>query len=176
MSRSRTLFTAAGLRITVHPTSFVAVPILALILALAGLLLIPLPLVEAIIFGILAALLHVIGEMLHQYGHSIAARMTGYPMIGIRLWMVLGTSIYPKDEGDLPAAVHIRRAIGGPIFSALLAAVTFIVALVIGRNGGLLWWLVLFFALDNLLVFTLGAMLPLGFTDGSTLLTWWPKR
>jgi len=28
----------------------------------------------------------------------------------------------------------------------------------------------------NLLVFGVGALLPLGFTDGSTLLTWLPRR
>jgi hypothetical protein len=37
-------------------------------------------------------------------------------------------------------------------------------------------FLLLFFFLDNLLVFTLGAFLPLGFTDGSTLLRYWPQR
>jgi hypothetical protein len=30
----------------------------------------------------------------------------------------------------------------------------------------------LFIFLDNLLIYTLGAMLPLGFTDGSTILNW----
>jgi hypothetical protein len=37
------------------------------------------------------------------------------------------------------------------------------------------WWVALFFFLDNLLVLTLGAFVPLGFTDGSTLLRWWGK-
>jgi hypothetical protein len=41
---------------------------------------------------------------------------------------------------------------------------------------GVVWYVFVFFALDNLLFFTLGAFLPLGFTDGSTLLYWWPKR
>jgi hypothetical protein len=36
--------------------------------------------------------------------------------------------------------------------------------------------LLVFFFLDNLLVFTIGSLLPLGFTDGSTLLAWWPRR
>jgi hypothetical protein len=33
-----------------------------------------------------------------------------------------------------------------------------------------------FFFLENLFVFTLAAFLPLGFTDGSTLLEWRGKR
>jgi hypothetical protein len=42
--------------------------------------------------------------------------------------------------------------------------------------GGVAFYVAAFFALDNLLVFTLGAFLPLGFTDGSTLLYWLPRR
>jgi hypothetical protein len=42
--------------------------------------------------------------------------------------------------------------------------------------AGTLWLLATFFFLDNLLVLTLGSFLPLGFTDGSTLLEWWGKR
>ena len=40
------------------------------------------------------------------------------------------------------------------------------------RRGGLPWWLAAFVVADNLLVFTLGALMPLGFSDGSTLLRW----
>ncbi len=29
--------------------------------------------------------------------------------------------------------------------------------------------------IDNLFIFTIGSLLPLGFTDGSTLLHWWGK-
>jgi hypothetical protein len=49
-------------------------------------------------------------------------------------------------------------------------------ALFIGESGGLWYLPVLFFGLENLLLYGLGAFLPLGFTDGSTLLEWWPKR
>jgi hypothetical protein len=38
------------------------------------------------------------------------------------------------------------------------------------------YWIVFFSFLENLFVFTLGAFLPLGFTDGSTLLRYWGKR
>jgi len=37
-------------------------------------------------------------------------------------------------------------------------------------------WLALFFFLDNLLVFTVGAMAPIGFNDRSTLLAWRGKK
>ena len=97
-------------------------------------------------------------------------------MTGIRLWWLLGFSLYPPDEGPLPAAVHIRRALGGPAASVLLTLVAGLIAVAVRPLGGAAWWVALFFFLDNLLVFTLGAFLPLGFTDGSTLLRWWGQR
>ena len=42
--------------------------------------------------------------------------------------------------------------------------------------GGVAWLVALFFALENLFVFTLQAALPLGFNDGATLLYWWRRR
>jgi hypothetical protein len=51
-----------------------------------------------------------------------------------------------------------------------------VVTLLLRSLGSALWWVGVFFFLDNLIVFTLGALLPLGFTDGSTLLYWWGKR
>ena len=97
-------------------------------------------------------------------------------MMGITYWWVLAASRYPRDEPELPAEIHIRRALGGPSFSFLLALVAGVIAYLLRTNGGLTWWLALFLFLDNLLIFTIGALLPLGFTDGSTLLYWWPKR
>ena len=42
--------------------------------------------------------------------------------------------------------------------------------------GGLARSLSLFVVVDKLAVFILGSLLPLGFTDGSTLLRSWGKR
>ena len=81
-----------------------------------------------------------------------------------------------RDEGPLPAAVHVRRALGGPLASLVLTCIAAAIALALRPLGGVLWWLALFFFLDNLLVLTLGAFLPLGFTDGSTLPHWWGKQ
>jgi len=99
-------------------------------------------------------------------------------MVGIRLgkWGLLGTSLYPPDEEALPAKTHIRRALGGPIGSLLFTVVAAVTALVLRPVSVALWWVGVFFFLDNLIVFALGAFLPLGFTDGSTLLQWWGKR
>jgi hypothetical protein len=58
---------------------------------------------------------------------------------------------------------------GGPIMSLVISILASIPLLFL-RSGSWSWWLDLFFLLDNFLIFTVGALLPLGFTDGSTLL------
>ena len=130
--------------------------------------------IEALIAALGIAVAHVINEYLHQYGHALAARRVGYPMKGIRFWWIFGQSRYPRDEGELPAKIHVHRALGGPIFSALVSILYGSVAMIMGDDNllGVIAWGAF---LDNLLIFTLGALLPLGFTDGSTLLYWVPK-
>ena len=124
--------------------------------------------------GLAAAMLHWLSELAHQLGHAWAARRSGYPMSGIRFWGPLSTCLYP-DEPELPAGVHIRRALGGPLVSFSLSILAGLLALWAYPAGGLLFYVLAFFCLDNFLVLTLGAFLPLGFTDGSTLLTWYGR-
>src|SRR4051812_31513080 len=119
---------------------------------------------------------HWTAELWHQGGHAWAARRLGHPMIGVRLWGLLSASVYPPDEPDLPATVHVRRALGGPASSSVLGVAAGLLALALRPCGGLLPGLALALALDSLLVMSIGAVIPLGFNDGSTLLTWWSKQ
>lgn len=121
--------------------------------------------------GLLAAAMHFVSEMWHQMGHARAAERTGYPMDGVHLWGVLGTSVYPADEPDLPPEVHVERALGGPRASVLLALAGGLLAVVVRPISGLATMVATLFALENFLVFTVGAFFPLPFmeTDGTTL-------
>jgi hypothetical protein len=125
----------------------------------------------AIAGGLLAATLHLGSEFWHQLGHARAARRSGHPMRGIHFFAFLAASRYPRDEGELPPQVHISRALGGPQASLLLAAFAGGLALLARPLGGLWAFLASFLALDNFLVFTLGALLPYFFfeTDGVTI-------
>ena len=129
----------------------------------------------AVLAGFLATLLHYLHELWHCYSHSLAARRTGYPMSAIMYIWVLGGTLYPRDEPELPATIHIKRALGGPIGSLLLAVVMGVISLGLRPSGGLLYGLLVYGFWSNLLFFTIGAMLPLGFTDGSTVLKYWGK-
>jgi hypothetical protein len=163
-----------GLRLSARPSAFIGALLLWVILSGVGIGALGLSSVAGVLAGLLAVALHYFSDTVHQLGHAWAARRTGHPMIGIQFWWVLSASLYPPDEPALPAAVHIRRALGGPTASLALTVIAggIALALALAAAGGVLWYVALFFWLDNLLVLTLGAFLPLGFTDGSTLLRW----
>jgi hypothetical protein len=165
----------AGLDVSFVRSTFIG---MLVIFALSTLLLMSrFPLGQALLGGLLSTVLYWFSEFIHQWGHARAARSTGHPMTGIRFWGALSSSLYPANEATLPAEVHIRRALGGPIISLTAAVIlgALLMAL-LPQSDGLPWWVMLFVFLINLFVFGLGSFAPLGFTDGSTLLYWWPKR
>jgi hypothetical protein len=170
------LGTLAGLKVMARPSAVFSTLLLWLILSGVGRWALDLPAGQAVLGGLLATVLHWLGELWHHLGHAWAARRTGYPMSGVMMVWLLAASLYPRDEGTLPGHIHIRRALGGPTGSLLLALAAAALLLALAPLSGTVWWYVaLFFFLENLLIFTLGAFLPLGFTDGSTLLAWWGK-
>jgi hypothetical protein len=134
---------------------------------------------SALFGGVFVVLLHELSEIVHQLGHVWAARRTGYPMSGVRFGVlgIFAASVYPPDEPPLPAKIHIRRAVGGPIFSAWLTSLAFIIILMTIRTAApvwqVVWW---FFFLENLFVMTLQVFIPLGFNDGATIWHWLRKR
>jgi len=135
------------------------------------------PLNEALLAGFLAVPLFWLGDFLHQLGHAWVARRVGYPMKEIRFRGFLIVTFYPRHEPKLPARTHIKRALGGPPVSLLIGILAFGLVL-LARNipNGMVWWLSLLFFLQNFFIFFLGAFLPLGFTDGSTLLKYMRQR
>ena len=166
-----------GLQVNGTPLALVGTLLLWFLLGTAARGALALPLVQAVLAGFIGAALWWLIELVHQLGHAVAARSTGHPMAGIEFgqFALFARSIYPADEPDLPARVHIRRALGGPAASLALGAAAGLTALVVPAHG-LAWWAALYIAAVSTLVMGLGALLPLGFTDGSTLLAWWGRR
>jgi len=165
-----------GLEIRFTPSAVVTA-----VLAAGGIILILLKVLKwqpwkAVAGGVATVAIHYKSEFWHQFGHAAAAEQTGFPMKGMTFVGPLAFSDYPDNEGLLPAETHIQRALGGPIFSLLLTLASGLLVLLLRPFGGLPLALVVFTFLDNLFVFTIGALLPLGFTDGSTILTWWGQR
>jgi hypothetical protein len=159
-----------GLEVIVNPSTAVGTLVLAVVFFAIGRLVFGHGMANAIVGGVALAGLHWVSEIVHQTGHNAAARRVGHPMTGVRLGflLVLGVSIYPADESPLPPQVHIQRALGGPAASAALSIVIGVLALLFA--GSSLGWVLLVWFVENLLVFTLGAFVPVGFSDGSTLI------
>lgn len=176
MNKPFKLGTTFGLQIKVRPTAVLSALLIWLIVSIAGTRLFKLKPEKAIPGGFLAMLIHFLSEWWHQFGHAQAAEQTGYPMQGMEFTGPIAQSLYPQNEGVLSADVHIQRALGGPIFSLMLAVVSGLIALAMRPLGNPVLLLTFFSFADNLLVFTIGALTPLGFTDGSTLIKWIPRR
>lgn len=159
------------LDITADATAAAGGLLLWAVLSLVGRRLFRLRSGEALAGGLIATVLHFLSELWHQAGHARAAEATGYPMTGVHLWGVLGASVYPADEPELPGEIHVARAMGGPRASGRLAVAGGLLALLAWPLGGMAHMVALLFALDNWLVFTLGAFIPLPFmeTDGTIL-------
>lgn len=175
-NRTYRLGRVLGLTVTAETTAFLAGILLWAVLAVLGKEFFALTGPDVVVGGGLLVLLHYGLGFVHQFGHALAAAQTGHEMTGFHYWLLLTRSIYPYDERPLPANVHIRRARGGPIASGIASGVLGLLTLLMIPLGGLTLMIVGFLFLDNLLLFTLGALLPLPFTDGGTFKYWRDKQ
>jgi hypothetical protein len=167
---------AARLPVTVGFSAVVGSLVLGALAATVAFFVLQTSLGVAVLAGLLVVLLHWIAVTAHVLGHTTAARRTGYPANGIRLWALFASIGYPADEPPLPATLHARRALGGPLASAGFALIAAALVVVSRPIAGTAWWLLVFLLLDSLLVGTFVALLPLDFTDGGPLLRLWRER
>lgn len=165
-----------NLRLTAKPSVLIGTALVIAIWTPVTALVFGVPWGLALLAGLFAALLHWLSEFIHQLGHAWAARRVGHPMRGIRFWGVLSSSIYPSDEGDLMAGVHIRRALGGPLFSLILSILGGLLLLTSSELAPVWRSLLWFFFIENFVVLTLQIFVPLGFNDGGTLFYWLRHR
>jgi hypothetical protein len=173
--KPRTFITIWDVQLQTSQTGLIASVGLWVVLALVSGAFLGLSVGTAVIFAFLATLLHWLDTFGHHLGHVYAAKKVGYPMLSVRMWYLLATERYPKDEPTLPAETHIKRALGGPIMSLILALLGTGLVWVLRPLGDVWFYLAVFFVLENFFVFFIGSLFPLGFTDGSTILFWWPK-
>jgi len=175
------LFTLFGLKTTISPFSVLAFLAMIPLTAWMSARWLFLALGPALLAGCLSSLLMFASAWLHQWGHARAARRAGYPMLGLHFFSLFSASQYPADEPALPAAIHIRRALGGFWVNGLIGLVFAPLAFYLWPRGGVLAWLTALGAVYNFFVLGLGALVPIDlpgvFTDdGGTLLRYWRER
>lgn len=177
--RTIPLFSVLGVQTAITPLGLAAFGLAALLTggaaAWAGLA--PAP---ALLAGALSALGMGVSEWLHQMGHALAARRVGYPMRALVFRTILAVSVYPDDEPDLPAALHIQRALGG-FWVNLAAGLLLLAGQPMAAAGGAAAWVLGWLGFWNTVVLGLGALVPIDIpgqltTDGATLLRYWPRR
>lgn len=181
MKREFSLFRLFGIQISVMPSAVIGSVIVWIVATLLMNIIMQIEMAQSAVGGFIAMLLHWFSELVHQLGHAWVARGVGHPMKGIRFWGVLGTSLYPKDEPTLPNHIHILRALGGPFVSAAMMTIGAVLIMRLEEIGGVQVFLAVWFALENLLIFTMGAAIPLpkflGIeNDGITIMRYWGKK
>jgi len=162
----------AGVKIKVEKTTYRAFFILVLIpfFVIGGYTAIFYPaevgvgtFLNALLVGVGFAVYHAIAQLVHQLGHALAARATGYPMTGIRYDYIFTYSEYPPNEPSLPARVHIQRSLGGVGGATLVLAMGILLWLQVDvTTSGFMRWLFNFLLFDSVLLFIASAILSDG--------------
>lgn len=133
---------------------------MALVIGLIALFGLRVPPVEALSVALRGVFLYAFSAIMHQYGHFMMARLSGYPSTGLVMWGLLGTTTYPHDEGELAPRIHIMRASGGPLMSLLLSVLILIALNTFPLENAAGRFLMIWFAFENSVVFFLGSLIP----------------
>lgn len=132
---------------------------------------------DALIAGIITTFIYYFSEVVHQYGHFFAAKQTGKPSTGLRLWFILGTTLYPSNEGQVKPSIHMRRAIGGPIASLILLIIFLFLGSFLWAFSDMARFIVGWGIFVNSVWYIGGALIPMQYknftTDGMTIWKAW---
>ena len=119
--------------------------------------------INALLVGVCFAAYHEIAQFVHQLGHALAARATGYPMTGIRYEWGFTYSEYLPNEPPLPDNVHIQRSLGGVGGITLMLVIAVLLWLQVDVTAnGFMRWVLNFVLFDSLLLFIASAVLSDG--------------
>ena len=117
--------------------------------------------------GGLSMLTWLIADIGHALAHTVSAKISGSPMDEIQIVDMPRTIYFDNDVGP---EVHRMRALGGPIYSAIGLAVSFILRLTAPKDSAV-QELVHWSALGHGLILV-GSMAPLTIVDGGVILKW----
>lgn len=120
-----------------------------------------------LLVGALSTATLIIADWGHAMAHIVSARYAGAPMDEIRISMGMPRTIY--FDNNVPPRVHRMRALGGPIFSAI-GLLTSLLLRFLAPRGSVAREVAGWSCVGQ--GFILGALIPLPFVDGGTILKW----
>jgi Zn-dependent protease len=161
----RVLGRAFGVEWSTTPSGWLTLPAFGALGLVAGLLWWDGRLGERVGVGVLAGLVVLSIQLLHELGHVISARLVGGPMREVRFVAIRPLTLY-HDAVEPPSRVHLGRAVGGPAMNLLLGLVALPLWSAAGAGVGA--FLLGTFALINL-AFGLVSLLPIPSVDGEVI-------
>src|SRR5437867_3426990 len=123
------LFNVGGVDVAVHPSWLIIFGLVTWSIA-GGFVpeaLPHLPAVEAWIIGVATALLFFASVLVHELAHSFVARRRGIPVHSITLFLFGGVSNLTAESKN--PGTEFQIAIVGPLTSAMLGALAFVIAI-----------------------------------------------
>jgi Zn-dependent protease len=161
----RTFLHAFGVDWSTTPSGWLTIPAFGSLGLVAGLLWWDGPLAQKLVVGLLAGLVVLAIQVLHELGHVITARLAGGPMREVRFAAIRPLTLY-DDPPNLPNRVHLGRAIGGPAMNLALGLATF--PLWSNAAPGIPSFLLGVFTLVSI-AFGLISLLPIPSVDGEVI-------
>jgi hypothetical protein len=159
----------SGTLVKVKPVVVLVLATLWLIVSWLGWLLHPYrTLPQALLIGLVSALLMAIAEYGHPFAHLISARYAGAPMDELVISEGMPRTLYSDDS--VPPNAHRLRALGGPIFNVLGVLLSVAVFVMSASNSLVREW-------ASWSAFGHGMLLaeslfPVPMVDGGSLLKW----
>ncbi len=100
---------------------------------------------------------------IHSFGHMISGKLAGAPMDRLVVTSTRQITVYDGDQSGYSPAVHVIRALGGPVAN-IAVAILALLGLLIVRSSPT----IAVFAVLNL-AFGFGAALPIPSVDGEVI-------
>jgi hypothetical protein len=107
-----------------------------------------------------------ISTLVHAFGHILGGKLVRSPMDELLLTATRGVNIYHGDQASIPSAVHLGRAMGGPVLNLLIYGLM----LPLLPNSSVGWGTDLLASVASTSLFMgAGGFLPLPSVDGEVI-------
>ncbi len=159
----------SGTLVKVKPVVVLVLAALWLVVSGLGWLLHPYrTLPQALLIGLVSALLMAVAEFGHPFAHMISARYAGAPMDELIISEGMPRTLYSNNS--VPANAHRLRALGGPMFNVLGMLLSVSILAIAPANSLVREWASWSAFGHGMLL--IESLFPVPMVDGGALLKW----